>query len=147
MASSQLDNVIRMAKERRDEAAQRLADGQAGVRSAQQQVEQLVQYQQMYLEQNRAESMQGMSVHSLAQARQFIGELSHLIDAQQNLVVSKEREAEALAEAWREASQYQQAVEKLAQIRKTEAAVAREKREQQQLDDLFSQQLGYLHHH
>ena len=43
MASNQLDNVIRMAKERRDEAAQRLADGQAAVRSAQQQVEQLVQ--------------------------------------------------------------------------------------------------------
>ena len=59
MANKQLDMVIRMARERRDEAAQRLADGQAAVRAAQEQVQQLTQYQQMYLEQNQTASMQG----------------------------------------------------------------------------------------
>ena len=80
----------------------------------------------------------------MAQARQFIGELSNLINAQGNVVADREREVEALAEVWREASRYQQAVEKLAELRQSEATAALEKREQQQLDDLFSQRMGYL---
>ena len=142
MAKSQLDMVIRMAVERRDEAAQRLADGQAAVRAAQEQVDQLTQYQQMYIEQNQQQSTRGISVQALSESRRFIGELSNLIRAQQDTVSARERDAEGLAEAWREATRYLQAVEKLSELRANEAKVARDKREQQQMDDLYSQRMG-----
>lgn len=138
MSSNQLDIVIRMARERRDEAAQRLAEVQGLVQSAQTQLEQLQSYQQQYMTQSAATAAQGTSVQALADARKFIGELDNLIHAQQQTVDARERDIEAVAESWSEATRYLQAVEKLKALRDAEADQRSIKREQQLVDDVFS---------
>lgn len=142
MAQSKLDIVIRMAEERRDDAARQLAEGRQRMQDALDQIQQLEQYQQQYVEQNRQESTRGISVQSLAEARRFIAELSDLIGAQQNMLASREAEVDALTNAWTEASRYLQAVEKLAMMRANEEQLAQIKREQQMQDDLFAQRRG-----
>jgi len=140
VSTRQLDMVIRLAQERRDEAAQRLADGQARVRDAGTQLEQLIGYQRQYIDQSGESASAGLSVQSLMDARKFIAELDSLIQAQRNTVTGREREVAVLMDAWTEATRYLRAVEKLAEVRRTEQNQRQIKREQQQMDDLYAQQ-------
>ena len=140
MALKQFDMVIRMAAERRDEAAQRLSNARAAMRTAENQAHQLEEYQRVYIQQHQQESSRGgMTAHCLAEFRRFIRELNDLVHAQQDRVTTHEREVEALVDVWCEASHYLQALEKLVALRKNKEQLALEKREQQRLDDLFVQ--------
>lgn len=140
MAADQLDIVIRMARERRDEAAQRLADAQSLVQGAVEQLQQLRDYQGQYIQQSETTASRGVSVQALADARKFIGELDSLILAQQSAVTARERDAEAMSQHWSEAMGYLQAVEKLKAIRDAEATRKAIKREQRLMDDAYAQQ-------
>ena len=140
MQIAQLNLVIRLAGEQRDEAAQRLAAGRQQWQGANQQLEQLQNYQRQYIGQVQRESQQGIAVQNLVEGRRFIAELEGLIATQQQTVAQQETNLQVLTEQWVAASQYLNAVERLKDSRLREQQQSAERREQQLVDDLYSMQ-------
>lgn len=140
MQVAQLNLVIRLAGEQRDEAAQRLAAGREQWQGASQQLEQLQHYQRQYVGQVQRESQQGIAVQTLMESRRFIAELESLIATQQQTLAQQDANLQVLTEQWVAASQYLNAVERLKDSRLSEERQSAERREQQLVDDLYSVQ-------
>ena len=138
MNSKQLDLVIRLASEQRDAAAARLAAARAQWQSATEQLQQLQAYQAQYVAQAQRESQQGISVQALSEGRRFIAELDDLIATQNSTVAQQASAMETQAEHWTEAARYLQSVERFKVLKLNEQAVANQRREQQQADDLYA---------
>ena len=140
MQVAQLNLVIRLAGEQRDEAAQRLAAGREQWQGASQQLEQLQHYQRQYVGQVQRESQQGIAVQTLMESRRFIAELEGLIATQQQTVAQQDANLQVLTEQWVAARQYLNAVERLKDSRLREQRQSAERQEQQLVDDLYSVQ-------
>ena len=141
MATKQLGLVLRLAREQRDAAAARLAEAQQRLSGASEQLEQLINYQRQYAQQSDQTATRGVSVQALADARRFIAELDNVISAQRDRVASHEREVSGFADSWADATRYMQSIEQLIALRQAEEQQRQTKKEQQQADDLYAQQL------
>lgn len=147
MSNRQLKMVIRLAEEQRDQAAQRLAEGQSRLQAAESQLQQLRDYQQQYISSSDSEALAGVSIQSLMDARRFIGELDSVITAQMRVVADREHEVAQLSENWIETMRYLQGIERLAELRAADEQLRLTKREQQLMDDLYAQQQRHRQRH
>ncbi len=138
MQIKQLALVIRLAEEQRDAAAGQLASGKAQWQGAQDQLEQLQQYQGQYVVQAKQEAQRGISVQALFEGRRFIAELDDLIMKQQQNVEQQASVLQSLTEQWMDAARYVQALEQLKGLRVAEQQRAQDRREQQLVDDQYA---------
>jgi flagellar export protein FliJ len=79
----------------------------------------------------------------LVEARRFLTEINAIVNAQQSRVAQVEAAVNQRQQVWAEAARYTQAIEKLAAERRRTHAQAQEKRQQQQIDDLYGQR-GFI---
>ena len=139
MAYRQLQLVIKLSRERRDTAAQVLANAQANLDSALGQLAQLQQYQEDYERQALSAAGSGISAQKLLTARQFVGQLDSVIATQRNTVGTREDDVERCRRNWLEITRYTSAVEKLLTLKLKEQQVSLNKREQQLIEDIYNQ--------
>ena len=139
MAFRQLQLVIKLSRERRDTAAQVLANAQANLDSALGQLAQLQQYQEDYERQALSAAGSGISAQKLLTARQFVGQLDSVIATQRNTVGTREDDVERCRRNWLEITRYTSAVEKLLALKLKEQQVSLNKREQQLIEDIYNQ--------
>jgi flagellar FliJ protein len=134
----QLALVIRLAEEKRDAAANQLAAGTASWQSAQDQLEQLQNYQDQYVAQAKREAQQGISVQALFEGRRFIAELDGLIVKQQQAVDQQASVLQSLTEQWADATRYMKALEQVKAVRLSEQQLEQDRRDQQLADDQYA---------
>lgn len=140
MAGKQLDLVARLARERESAAAQALGQAQAQLADIEAQQRQILAYQAEY--QNMARGARGgaLTARNLVDARKFLDEINAIVATQQDRVNAAEAQVVRQQQAWAEAARYTRAIEKLAAERAASAALAEDKRLQQQIDDFYGQQ-------
>jgi flagellar FliJ protein len=134
----QLALVIRLAEEKRDAAANQLAAGTTSWQSAQDQLEQLQNYQDQYVAQAKREAQQGISVQALFEGRRFIAELDGLIVKQQQTVDQQASVLQSLTEQWADATRYMKALEQVKAVRLSEQQLEQDRRDQQLADDQYA---------
>lgn len=140
MASTQLQLVLRLAREAEQTAARALGEAQAQRDNAEAQLRQILEYQEDYRAMARGEQGRGLTASQLAEARRFLGEIGSLVEAQRGQRDQADQWVMRQQQAWAEAARYAQAIDKLARDRAKAADQAAEKRQQQQLDDFYGQQ-------
>jgi flagellar FliJ protein len=141
--SDQLDIVLRLAKERQEAAAQALGQAQAQLADVLSQMQQILDYQADYRAKARGEQSHSLAASQLVEARRFLTEINAIVNAQQSRVAQVEAAVNQRQQVWAEAARYTQAIEKLAAERRRTHAQAQEKRQQQQIDDLYGQR-GFI---
>lgn len=143
MASTQLDLVIRLAREREELAVRALADAQAQQANVEAQLQQILDYQRDYRAKARGEQGHALSASQLVEARRFLTEINSIVEAQQSHLQQMMEMVSRQQQAWAEAARYTRAVEKLAADRRSAEQASAEKRLQQHLDDLHGQRRYY----
>jgi flagellar export protein FliJ len=110
---------------------------QAELSSAQNELSRVLSYQREYLEVSEGKKKGESLLLRLKNARLFLSQIDKLIVHQRELIKSKRASVDSSRAIWHRTRAKRQTVEKLLEAETTSKRIAREKKDQQQLDDLF----------
>ena len=140
--ASRLDIVVKLARQREDQATQALVQVRAQLETEINRLEELISYRQecqTYLEQ---QGSSGISMQQWRRTQGFIDQLEDLANRQQHTIASwQAREAQVL-EKWRELYQRRKNIGQFVEKISMEEAIAADKKEQKQIDELINQRFS-----
>ncbi|MDX1342138.1 MAG: flagellar export protein FliJ [Reinekea sp.] len=140
--AGRLEIVIRLAKQREDQASQALAQVRNQIELEEKRLEELQQYQQEYRGYLEQQGAQGISMQQWRRTQGFIDQLEDLsIRQQQTIVTWRQREQQVL-EKWRELYQRRKNIAQYIDKISMEEAIAADKQEQKQIDELINQRFS-----
>lgn len=140
--SKRLDIVAKLAKQREDQAAQALAQVRGQLESEIARLEELVQYRQEYQTYLDQQAGDGISMQQWRRTQGFIDQLAELAQRQQQTILSWRQREQQVLEKWRELYQRRKNIGKFVEKISIEEAVAADKKEQKQIDELISQRFN-----
>jgi flagellar FliJ protein len=137
--STRLDIVAKLAKQREDQAAQALGQVRAQLKNEETRLEELIQYRQEYLGYLDKQGAEGISMQQWRRTQGFIDQLADLAHRQQQAILSWRQREQQVLDKWRELYQRRKNIGQFIDKISTEEAIAADKKEQKQIDELISQ--------
>ena len=137
--STRLDIVAKLAKQREDQAAQALGQVRAQLENEENRLEELIQYRQEYLGYLDKQGAEGISMQQWRRTQGFIDQLADLAHRQQQAILSWRQREQQVLDKWRELYQRRKNIGQFIDKISTEEAIAADKKEQKQIDELISQ--------
>lgn len=140
--SKRLAIVEKLAKQREDQAAAALAQVRAQVAQEQARLGELHSYQQEYAQYLTKQGEKGISMQQWHRTQHFIDQLAGLADRQQSTIASWQQREQQLLETWRQLHQRRQNIAQYIEQISIEEAIAADKAEQKQIDELITLRFG-----
>ena len=144
MAREQLEVVQELAGRHEKEAGARLSNAQGALASAEAQLKQIIDYRQDYHQLATGARGGLIDTHQIQAARHFLSELDKIAGRQRTTIQQAELALEQQRASWIEAKRRLVAIEQLRAKRKEERAIANEKWQQRELDELYSIRRSFL---
>ena len=144
MAREQLEVVQELAGRHEKEAGARLSSAQGALASAESQLKQIIDYRQDYHQLTTGASGGVIDTHQIQAARHFLSELDKIAGRQRTTIQQAEVALEQQRASWVDAKRRLVAIEQLRAKRKKERVITEEKRQQRDLDELYSIKLNFL---
>lgn len=144
MAREQLEVVQELAGRHEKEAGARLSNAQGALASAEAQLKQIIDYRQDYHQLATGARGGVIDTHQIQAARHFLSELDKIAGRQRTTIQQAELALEQQRASWIEAKRRLVAIEQLRAKRKEERAIANEKWQQRELDELYSIRRSFL---
>ncbi|HED40659.1 MAG TPA: flagellar export protein FliJ [Chromatiales bacterium] len=141
MKSRRLQPVIKIAKEREEDAALALSEYRKVIDQQEAKLIELRQYQAEYLQRLREGGRNGMNIAQINDYRSFIARLSVAVEQQEAQLVACEVQLQEKNRAWLEMRARHQALGKVTERYRQQEDEAREKKEQAESDER-SQRMG-----
>ena len=140
--ASRLDIVVKLAKQREDQATQALAQVRVQLETELKRLEELMTYRQEYQTYLDQQGSAGISMQQWRRTQGFIDQLEDLALRQQNTIASwRAREEQVLAK-WRELYQRRKNIGQFIEKISMEEAIAADKKDQKQIDELINQRFS-----
>ncbi len=140
--ASRLDIVVKLARQREDQATQALVQVRAQLETEINRLEELISYRQEYQTYLEQQGSSGISMQQWRRTQGFIDQLEDLANRQQHTIASwQAREAQVL-EKWRELYQRRKNIGQFVEKISMEEAIAADKKEQKQIDELINQRFS-----
>ena len=140
--ASRLDIVVKLAKQREDQATQALVQVRAQVAAEEKRLEELLSYRQEYQTYLDKQGSHGISMQQWRRTQGFIDQLEDLSVRQQNTIATwRAREQQVLAK-WQELYQRRKNIGQFIDKISMEEAIAADKKEQKQIDELINQRFS-----
>lgn len=98
--SKRLEPVVKVAENRKQQAAKALGDSQSALQQAEQRLEELKNYREEYIRRFHANGAQGMSAVQMGDYRLFLSNLSRAIEQQTELVEQAAAVVEQQRQQW-----------------------------------------------
>lgn len=133
--SDALDAVLRVGRERERNAARELGRARQELDQGRALLGQLIGHRDEYRANLIRRGVGGVEAARLLQYRHFLTRLDRAIEEQRKRITALEAQVENQRRAWLESRRHLQAVEKLAEKRRTEALLRELRREQAETDD------------
>ncbi|WP_417583426.1 flagellar export protein FliJ [Nitrincola sp.] len=133
--SERLGVVLDLSRRQRETADLYLADAQKRLKQAEAQLIQLQNYMLEYQQQFTQAGQQGMTTNSLQQHQAFIGRLEHALRQQHDTIRVSRQQLEQVKQYWQSVYARFKGIEKLTDKARTDEQYARDKREQQEMDE------------
>jgi flagellar protein FliJ len=144
MAREQLEVVQELAGRHEKEAGARLSSAQGTLASAEAQLKQIIDYRQDYHQLATGARGGVIDTHQIQAARHFLSELDKIAGRQRTTIQQAELALEQQRASWIEAKRRLVAIEQLRAKRNKERAIANEKWQQRELDELYSIRRSFL---
>ena len=144
MAREQLAVVQELAGRHEKEAGARLSNAQGALASAEAQLKQIIDYRQDYHQLATGARGGVIDTHQIQAARHFLSELDKIAGRQRTSIQQAEVALEQQRASWIEAKRRLVAIEQLRAKRNKERAIANEKWQQRELDELYSIRRSFL---
>ena len=144
MAREQLEVVQELAGRHEKEAGARLSSAQGALASAEAQLKQIIDYRQDYHQLATGARGGVIDTHQIQAARHFLSELDKIAGRQRTTIQQAELALEQQRASWIEAKRRLVAIEQLRAKRNKERAIANEKWQQRELDELYSIRRSFL---
>jgi len=141
--ASRLAPAADHAREKREDAAQRLADQQGRMQAAEHQLSELHRYRGEYAIGDQA---QGMSVSALVNRQQFLERIDKAIAQQQFEVERQRRLLDQVGNAWRTAHARERALDSVIGQYREQERKSEERREQNEIDERMQYPRSGLRH-
>jgi flagellar FliJ protein len=128
--ANRLQPAADLARERQEEAMQKLAEHQQRVAKAEQQLAELERYRLEY-----ADTSGGVSVSALLNRRQFVERIDQVISAQVVEVARLNRQLDQARGQWRDAHARERALGSVIDTYREQERKSEERREQSEIDE------------
>ncbi|WP_196158019.1 flagellar export protein FliJ [Reinekea sp. G2M2-21] len=140
--AGRLEIVIRLAKQREDQASQALAQVRNQIELEEKRLEELQQYQQEYRGYLNQQGAEGISMQQWRRTQGFIDQLEDLSSRQQQTIMSWRQREQQVLDKWRELYQRRKNIAQYIDKISMEEAIAADKQEQKQIDELINQRFS-----
>jgi flagellar FliJ protein len=141
--SNRLGIVEKLAKQREDQAAQALAQVRTQLEGEEKRLQELADYRQEYQGYLDNQGAQGISMQQWRRTQSFIDQLSELALRQQQAILTWQQREQQILEKWRELYQRRKNIAQFIDNISTEEAIAADKKEQRQIDELINQRFSH----
>lgn len=140
--AARLGIVAKLAKQREDQATQALAQVRNQLEVEENRLKELELYRQEYLTYLDQQGSNGISMQQWRRTQGFIDQLEDLALRQQQTIQAWQQREQQVLMKWRELYQRRKNIGQFIDKISIEEAVAADKKEQKQLDELISQRFS-----
>lgn len=138
--SKQLARVLDVEQKKEQQLCRSFEQAQAEVRQQTQRLSGLQQYRINYLRQVLERAASGMGSSTLSHYHKFVATLETAEQKQQELITNLQQKMNNYRQAWLKQKTRCEAIAKVLENRRNEAAIAAERKEQKVMDEFTSQQ-------
>ena len=133
--SQRLAPVIKVAKNREQDAAKALSESRRIVEKNEAKLNELLAYQQEYTKRYEEIGRNGMEINKINEYRQFLARLNEAISGQRELIKFKQSEVDKKNQTWNQTRVKHKSIDKMVTRHRTDERHDEDRREQGEADD------------